>query len=238
MNNTFTQLNQKQKLSNEVVKQLEDSILNKVLIPNQKLPAENELCNIFGVSRTVIREALHMLDTKGLVTVKRGKKTVVNEYHKALRLNPIQFYLECNLNDSLIQDWINIRSIMEPTFARFAAKNRNDGDISILKQILKDMSNQENIDHKKRAELDKNFHSAIANATQNPLIPIIMKPIFDMMPKIKSIVMQKIDFKEEYTNDEHENIVNCIIRKDSDGAFLAMVNHMESAKKHVYDTHI
>ena len=238
MNNTFTQLNQKQKLSNEVVKQLEDSIRNKVIIPNQKLPTENELCNIFGVSRTVIREALHMLDTKGLVTVKRGKKTVVNEYHKALRLNPIQFYLECNLNDSLIQDWINIRSIMEPTFARFAAKNRNDGDISILKQILKDMSNQENIDHKKRAELDKNFHSAIANATQNPLIPIIMKPIFDMMPKIKSIVMQKIDFKEEYTNDEHENIVNCIIRKDSDGAFLAMVNHMESAKKHVYDTHI
>ena len=169
MNNTFTQLNQKQKLSNEVVKQLEDSILNKVLIPNQKLPAENELCNIFGVSRTVIREALHMLDTKGLVTVKRGKKTVVNEYHKALKLNPIQFYLECNLNDSLIQDWINIRSIMEPTFARFAAKNRNDGDISILKQILEDMSDQENIDHKKRAELDKNFHSAIANATQNPL---------------------------------------------------------------------
>ena len=238
MNNTFKQLNQKQKLSNEVVKQLEDSIRNKVIIPNQKLPTENELCNIFGVSRTVIREALHMLDTKGLVTVKRGKKTVVNEYHKALRLNPIQFYLECNLNDSLIQDWINIRSIMEPTFARFAAKNRNDGDISILKQILKDMSNQENIDHKKRAELDKNFHYAIANATQNPLIPIIMKPIFDMMPKIKSIVMQKIDFKEEYTNDEHENIVNCIIRKDSDGAFLAMVNHMESAKKHVYDTHI
>jgi GntR family transcriptional repressor for pyruvate dehydrogenase complex len=238
MNNTFTQLNQKQKLSNEVVKQLEDSILNKVLIPNQKLPAENELCNIFGVSRTVIREALHMLDTKGLVTVKRGKKTVVNEYHKALKLNPIQFYLECNLNDRLIQDWINIRSIMEPTFARFAAKNRNDGDISILKQILENMSNQENLDHKKRAELDKNFHSAIANATQNPLIPIIMKPIFDMMPKIKSIVMQKINFKEEYTNDEHENIINCIIRKDSDGAFLAMVNHMESAKKHVYDTHI
>ena len=44
MNNTFKQLNQKQKLSNEVVKQLEDSILNKVLIPNQKLPAENKIC--------------------------------------------------------------------------------------------------------------------------------------------------------------------------------------------------
>ena len=73
-----------------------------------------------------------MLDTKGLVTVQRGKKTVVNEYYKALKLNPIQFYLECNLNDSLIQDWINIRSIMEPTFARFAAKNRNEDDINVL----------------------------------------------------------------------------------------------------------
>ena len=74
MNSTFKQLNQKQKLSNEVVKQLEDSILNKVLIPNQKLPAENELCNIFGVSRTVIREALHMLDTKGLVLQRERKQ--------------------------------------------------------------------------------------------------------------------------------------------------------------------
>ena len=92
MKNTFKQLNQKQKLSNEVVKQVEDSIRNKVLIPTQKLPAENELCNIFGVSRTVIREALHMLDTKGLVSVKRGKKTVVNEYREALKLNPIQFF--------------------------------------------------------------------------------------------------------------------------------------------------
>ena len=57
------------------------------------------------------------------------------------------------------------------------------------------------MDHEKRAELDKNFHSAVVDATQNPLIPIIMKPIFDMMPKIKSIVMQKSNFKEEYTNE-------------------------------------
>lgn len=53
MNNAFTQLDQKQKLSNEVIKQLEDSFRNKVLILNQKLPAENELCNIFVLNRTI-----------------------------------------------------------------------------------------------------------------------------------------------------------------------------------------
>ena len=53
MNNAFTQLDQKQKLSNEVIKQLEDSIRNKVLILNQEIPAENELCNIFVLNRTI-----------------------------------------------------------------------------------------------------------------------------------------------------------------------------------------
>ena len=53
MNNAFTQLDQKQKLSNEVIKQLEDSIRNKVLILNQEIPTENELCNIFVINRTI-----------------------------------------------------------------------------------------------------------------------------------------------------------------------------------------
>jgi len=53
MNNAFTQLDQKQKISNEVIKQLEDSIRNKVLILNQEISAENELCNIFVINRTI-----------------------------------------------------------------------------------------------------------------------------------------------------------------------------------------
>ena len=239
MKNSFKQLKQNVKLSNEVDKQIEESIRNKILVPGDELPPENELTTIFGVSRTVIREALHMLSTRGLVTTKRGKKTVINEYHEVLNLSPIQFYLECNLDDKLIQHWINIRATLEPTLARTAALNRTDEDLIKLKDIV----NQLELDENKKngellANLDKNFHSSIAKATKNPIVSIIMRPIYEMMPKIKKMVIDKNPGVFKFGNEEHQKIYRCIANKDGDGAFLSMVNHMKSATKHVYETHV
>jgi len=239
MKNSFKQLKQNVKLSNEVDKQIEESIRNKILVPGDELPPENELTTIFGVSRTVIREALHMLSTRGLVTTKRGKKTVINEYHEVLNLSPIQFYLECNLDDKLIQHWINIRATLEPTLARTAALNRTDEDLIKLKDIV----NQLELDENKKngellANLDKNFHSSIAKATKNPIVSIIMRPIYEMMPKIKKMVIDKNPGVFKFGNEEHQKIYKCIANKDGDGAFLSMVEHMASATKHVYETHI
>ena len=239
MKNSFKQLKQNVKLSNEVDKQIEESIRNKILVPGDELPPENELTTIFGVSRTVIREALHMLSTRGLVTTKRGKKTVINEYHEVLNLSPIQFYLECNLDDKLIQHWINIRATLEPTLARTAALNRTDEDLIKLKDIV----NQLELDENKKngellANLDKNFHSSIAKATKNPIVSIIMRPIYEMMPKIKKMVIDKNPGVFKFGNEEHQKIYKCIANKDEDGAFLSMVEHMDSATKHVYETHV
>jgi GntR family transcriptional repressor for pyruvate dehydrogenase complex len=236
MSSSFKLLKQSKKLSKEIEKQIEDSIRNKILLPGDELASENELCNVFGVSRTAIREAIHMLGTRGLVTTKRGKKTVINEYHEALNLSPIQFYLECNLDDKLIQHWINIRATLEPTLARLAALNRTDEDIAHLKDIVNKLDLEE--DKKLLATLDKNFHSSIAEATKNPIISIIMRPIYDMMPKIKTIIINRSPASAKHTNEEHQKIYKCIANKDEDGAFLSMVEHMDSATKHVYETHI
>ena len=239
MSSSFKQLRQKNKLSKEIEKQIEDSIRNKILLPGDELPSENELCKVFGVSRTAIREAIHMLGTRGLVTTKRGKKTVINEYHEVLNLSPIQFYLESNLDDKLIRHWIDIRATLEPTLARLAALNRSDEDLAHLKDIVNKLDLEENIKNGESiAILDNNFHSSIADSTKNPIFPIIMKPIYDMMPKIKTMVINKSIGVFEFNNEEHQTIYKCIANKDGDGAFLSMVEHMASATKHVYETHI
>jgi len=241
MKNSFKQLKQNLKLSNEVDKQIEESIRNKILIPGDELPPENQLTDMFGVSRTVIREALHMLSTRGLVTTKRGKKTVINEYHEVLNLSPIQFYLECKLDDNLIRHWMNIRTTLEPTFARTAALNRTDEDLIKLKNIVDKMELQSS-ENKKDVELlailDKNFHSTIAEATKNPIVSIIMRPIYEMMPKIKTMVINKYLREFKFSNVQHQEIYKCIANKDGDGAFLSMVEHMDLATKHVHETHV
>ena len=152
-----------------------------------------------------------------------------------LNINPIQFYLECNLDDKLIQHWINIRVTLEPTLARIAASNRTDEDLANLKDIVNKLELEEN---KKNGELlaalDKNFHSTIAEATKNPIVSIIMRPIYEMMPKIKTMVLiNKSPGLFKFGNEEHEKIYKCIANKDGDGAFLSMVEHMDSATRHV-----
>ena len=143
------------------------------------------------------------------------------------------------MDDKLIQHWINIRATLEPTLARTAALNRTDEDLIKLKDIV----NQLELDENKKngellANLDKNFHSSIAKATKNPIVSIIMRPIYEMMPKIKKMVIDKNPGVFKFGNEEHQKIYKCIANKDEDGAFLSMVEHMDSATKHVYETHI
>jgi DNA-binding FadR family transcriptional regulator len=59
-----------------------------------------------------------------------------------------------------------------------------------------------------------------------------------MMPKIKKMVIDKNPGVFKFGNEEHQKIYKCIANKDGDGAFLSMVEHMDSATKHVYETHI
>ena len=60
-----------------------------------------------------------------------------------------------------------------------------------------------------------------------------------MMPKIKTMVISNKSPKLfKFGNEEHKKIYKCIANKDGDGAFLSMVEHMDSATKHVYETHI
>jgi len=59
-----------------------------------------------------------------------------------------------------------------------------------------------------------------------------------MMPKIKKMVIDKNPGVFKFGNEEHQKIYKCIANKDGDGAFLSMVEHMASATKHVYETHI
>jgi DNA-binding FadR family transcriptional regulator len=59
-----------------------------------------------------------------------------------------------------------------------------------------------------------------------------------MMPKIKTMVINKSLGVFKFGNEEHQKIYKCIANKDDDGAFLSMVEHMDSATKHIYETHI
>lgn len=232
MKKAFKQIGSYTTLSQQIVQQVEDSIRNKVLLPGQKLPTEQEMSSIFGVSRPVLREAFQILSTRGLITIRKGRGAYINDYHEALAFNPMHLYLELNMSKDLILHLAMIRKLLEPNIARLAAENRTEVDIQELNAILDQFEVVSDSDHKKLGELDRDFHLRLAHSTQNPIIPLIVDPVFQMMPKVKTIILKHVEQAHGSAVEHHRKILDMIVAQDADGAHREMLQHMALAEEH------
>lgn len=219
-------------ISQEIQQKIEEAILNKTFVSGQKLPTEKEMCDMFGVSRTALREALQMLNAKGLITVKKGSGIFIKRFSRSNVLKPMMMFLELNLNKEYIAHIIEVRKVLEPGIARIAAQYRSETDIEKLEKSLIDLENCDISDYQRQGVIDRDFHLIIANATANPMIPLIIEPIFNIMPKIRMLVYANIEKAQNTALLYHTSIVNKIKNKDEDGAFDMMTEHLKLAEEH------
>jgi len=147
--------------------------------PGSKLPNEMELSEMFNVSRTTIREAIKTLASNNIVEIVRGKGTFVTQ-KPGLINDPlgVSFIQDKNIILCLFET----RLLIEPKVASLAAQRATIEDINKLQKLLIEM--KEVIDKKENhSDIDIEFHTAIARATQNPIIeriiPIIIESIIE-----------------------------------------------------------
>ncbi len=231
MNAIFKPIGSPLTLGQEIVKTIEENILNKRLQPGQKLPTEKELCELFGVSRTALREAMQMLSARGLVTIRKGSGIYVNDFSDLDASENMKLYLELNFDKDYALHLVHIRQTMEPENARLAARNRTDTHIEAFEANLLEYSDA-TIDSQRHAILDLEFHKTIAEATGNPLISLIMNPLFNLMPKIKALIVDRVKHNIiEVPLEYHQRIFECIKARDEDGAAQMMKEHLTIAEK-------
>ncbi len=102
----------------EIARQIEKLITDK-LKPGDKLPPERQLADMFGVSRSSIRDAIRALELSGLVEARQGMGTVVRERDNDAAINPLtQILLKQRV---LVSELIDVRKMIEPPLARRAA---------------------------------------------------------------------------------------------------------------------
>ncbi|MBO8130633.1 MAG: FadR family transcriptional regulator [Candidatus Marinimicrobia bacterium] len=219
-------------LSQEVQDQIERAILEKKFQPGEKLPTEFELAEMFGVSRTAIREALQMLRAKGLISVKKRDGIYIENYSPKNVIKPMRFFFELNFNEDLIKHLVEIRKIIEPEICRLAARNRSEENLGELEENLNKFSNVDESETELEGKLDRDFHRIIARSTQNPIIPIMMDPIYQILPKIKTLILAKIKTAKNSAQIYHQQIYEHIRDQDEDGAYLIMKKHMNIAESH------
>jgi GntR family transcriptional repressor for pyruvate dehydrogenase complex len=235
MSTLFHKIGNEKTLSQQVEGKIEQVIREKKILPGEKLPTENELCTMFGVSRTALREALRMLSARGLISIKKGSGIYVNDYSSAHVTKPMSLFLELNFDRNYVMHLIKVRQILEPSIARMAAENRSENDLSKLRKITEKFINCREDDYQKEGELDKDFHMLLAEASGNPIIPVMVQPIFELMPKIRTLVYAHVDHARSTAVELHQRILDNIERKDAEGAFKAMNDHLILAQQHSED---
>jgi GntR family transcriptional regulator, transcriptional repressor for pyruvate dehydrogenase complex len=219
-------------LSKTIAAKIEEAIRLKQVVTGEKLPSEQELCEQFGVSRTAIREALRLVSGKGLLSIQKGKGIFVKGISADSVTNPLRSYLLYkNLHNSAL-DVIHARQIIEPPISAYAATHHTQEDELILKHDIELLRAFEG-EKEELARMDMAFHLHIAEASHNIVMPLILDPIHQLMPEIKTAVYATNYNAKESAVVWHSKIVEEIIAGDPDRAFAAMAQHLRIAEEQI-----
>ena len=169
-----------QKLSDSIVSHIEELILNGLLKPGDKLPAERELAKELDVSRTSLREAMVKLESRGLLQVRHSSGTYVRDIIGPTLTDPLVHLL--TETPSAMLDLLEIRESLEKTAARFAATRATGPDRAILEKCFSNLNQHtENGDPNEDAIAIAEYYLAIADASHNIALMHVMRGLFNLM---------------------------------------------------------
>lgn len=227
----ITALRRRETLTSQLVRTLTEQIASGAFRPGDKLPSEQELIEQFGVSRTVVREAISSLRAAGLVVTQQGVGAFVQEAAaEPFRIN------ENSLD--LIREVINVlelRIALEAESAALAAQRRTPEQVTALRAAL-DRMEAAISDSDDAVAPDLEFHTIVAEATGNSHFTHLFGYLGALM--IPRARVQTFRFfandRAEYlrrVNREHEDIYQAIARQDADAARSAMRLHLSNSRE-------
>ncbi|MBP2641523.1 MAG: nanR [Firmicutes bacterium] len=205
------------------VKRLQKMIDDGNLRPGEKLPSERELVAQFSISRSVVREALRVLEAQGLVAIQQGKGVYVQRPGLQTVLQPVQRLLKDG--SITLQNLMQARYILEPEIVKIASKMINETQLLRLEQEYHEMIKY--LDYpEKYLEADKNFHSLLVSCTGNPVLVIMMCPIITMFNGFIELLYQ-VPGTPQKVFTAHDTILKALRDHDPEAAAAAMRSHLQ-----------
>ena len=219
-------------LALELVEALGDRIRDGRLAAGDKLPTEAEVMAEFGVSRTVVREAISKLQAAGMVETRHGIGTFVvgPGDASAFRIEPQQL---ATLRDVVAV--LELRIGVETEAAGLAAQRRTAANLAAMRAALAAFAAAVE-EGRDAVAADFQLHSEIARATQNEHFAGLMATLgAQIIPRARLEASGVIDPQRQAylrrVNAEHESIVDAIAAKDADAARAAMRTHLANSRE-------
>ena len=169
------------RLSEQVVAEVQRLVAEEYSTPGSRLPKEAELADRFQVSRIVIREAMKILEDRGVVEVRAGRGTLTvapspeRVKESLLRLFGDQPVPTLQEMESLLE----LRQILEETSASLAAVRATDEDIRAIELALTEMARKDS-DLSETIEADLRFHRAVMRAAHNQYLELVADPVMSV----------------------------------------------------------
>lgn len=218
----------RRRLSDSITEEIERLIVQGVLAPGDGLPAERELASKLGVSRPSLREALLVLESRGLVQARRGGGYKIADATGPTITDPLVHLLQ--RYPETIDDVLELRHGLECVAAYFAAIRATDADARRLKEMSAAMKRRRTLrDPLEDANLDADFHMSIAEASHNVALVHVMRGIFNLM-RSNMMRSREVLYRQPdnilLLDDQHARIVKAIIARDHDAARDAANLHL------------
>ena len=213
----------KRRAYEEIVEQIEQAILTGALRPHDRLPSERDMLTRFGVSRPTIREALRVLQSRGLIAIRHGDPSgptvtadpgsgmtsVLTALHRADQIG--------------LADVIELRIVIESMAAAQAVKGTPE-HIAAIRQAFDGIAASSDWEEMKRQ--DVLFHRRVAEATGNPLTALIVEALHQFNSVAQGLAEMSFDAARKRATDVHGEILRAIEAGDSAAAAAAVRRHL------------
>jgi DNA-binding FadR family transcriptional regulator len=219
-------------LTDRVTEALMNKIQGEELAPGSQLPSEQVMATRFGVSRTVIREAISRLKSEGLVDTRQGRGAFVRAGS-----TDVPFRIDFDIRDPLqsLLYILEMRESLDSEIAFLAAERRSRDQMAEIKRALAEIERATRSGRDGVAE-DVKFHWSIARATGNPFFAELIQFLSRFLSRATLVTRSnegRRDALAQQTRLEHESIVQAIERRDPKAASVAARTHMINAASRI-----
>lgn len=197
-------------------------ILDGHFEPDNILPAESDIAEMFAVSRTVVRESMRNLRSQGLVEVSQGKLPRVKIPDSRAAIDTLSALMK--MRKGSLDDLLEVRYTVDGEIALLAAERAADDDIEKIEQTIFDMAHANNLND--AIESDMRFHRALAEATGNPVFVVLIETLKGLLMETQYASYARHGL--ENVAGPHRQILDAVKNRDGKAAKEAMINHLVS----------
>jgi GntR family transcriptional repressor for pyruvate dehydrogenase complex len=210
-----------------IVENLINLIRMRSLHMGDKLPSERQLCEIIGVSRPILREALKALQVMNIIDIRQG----AGAYVKSLEPEDVIEHLDIvfHLDSSLYRDLYEARRVLEAAIAGMAAVKISDDEIEAIVENVRQAAVHID-DEQIFLERDLELHEMIVKAGGNRVIPVFMQSINKLSLLIRKQSNAQPNIRQNTIRD-HELIIKAMKDHNPEEAKRAMDQHIANVEK-------